>query len=349
MDPQTRAIIDVISDFFPKVGTEVLDAAEARRMLAETPALGEPPPVGSVEDRVIDAAGADLPVRIYRPRGGREPYPVVVYFHGGGMVLGGLDSHAGVCRQLAEGSGAIVIAVDYRLAPEHPYPIPQEDAYAATAWAHRHAAGLGGDPERLAVAGDSAGANLAACVCLAARDRGGPPLRFQLLVYPMLDPAQDTPSYGENAEGYFLTAAHMRWYWDNYLGGKPYDSPLDANLAGLPPALVMTAEHDPLRDEGETYAVRLREAGVSVTATRYDGLFHGFFGMGAILPAARRATDEACAALRAALSASADTADTAAAASGPAGAGAIDAADAGTAGAAAGAGAADAAGADAAG
>jgi acetyl esterase len=200
----------------------------------------------------------------------------------------------------------VVLSVDYRLAPEHRFPAAAEDAYAATAWAFAHAAELGAVPSRLAVAGDSAGGNLAAVVPLMARDRGGPPLRSQVLVYPAVDCAQNTPSCRDNGEGYFLTAAHMRWYWEQYLGAAdgahPYASPLRAtDLRGLPPAYVVTAEFDPLRDEGEAYAQRLRDAGVPVIVRRYDGMFHGFFSLADLLPAAREANVAVFAALREAL------------------------------------------------
>jgi acetyl esterase len=199
-----------------------------------------------------------------------------------------------------------VVSVDYRLAPEHRCPAAAEDAYAATLWASRHAAELGGAQHRLAVAGDSAGGNLAAVVALAARDRGGPQVAFQLLVYPVLDAAGDTGSWREFADGYYLTAAGMRWYWDHYVGEgdalAPEASPLRAAFAGgLPPALVVGADHDILRDEGEAYADRLRAAGVDATATRAPGMIHGFLRWRAVTPMADTALQEAAVALRAAL------------------------------------------------
>ncbi|MWK37536.1 alpha/beta hydrolase fold domain-containing protein [Actinomadura sp. J1-007] len=233
--------------------------------------------------------------------------PVVVFFHGGGFVLCGLDSHDRLCRALTAGSGAIVMAVDYRLAPEHPFPAAVEDARAAVAWASRNAAALGGDPARLAVAGDSAGGALAASACLHARDRGGPHVAFQLLIYPVTDAAQDTASYRDHAEGGFLTAAHMRWFWEQYLSdpaqaADPDASPLRADdLSGLPPACVLTAECDPLRDEGEAYAARLAEAGVPVQSRRFEGAFHGFASLDHVLPVAGEAQRIAAEALRNAL------------------------------------------------
>ncbi|HIG00948.1 MAG TPA: alpha/beta hydrolase, partial [Myxococcales bacterium] len=222
----------------------------------------------------------------------------------GGFVIGDLDTHDGTCRELAVGAECLVVSVDYRLAPEHPFPAAPEDCYAATAWLAEHCAELGGDPARLAVGGDSAGGNLAAAVALMARERGGPPLAHQLLIYPVTDYGFDTASYRENAEGYMLTRPLMEWFWNHYLadpaqGDNELASPLRAaSLAQLPPATVITAEFDPLRDEGEAYAQRLSEAGVKTEMTRYDGVFHGFFGMGAAIDKAKQAVDEACTALR---------------------------------------------------
>ncbi|WP_106403666.1 alpha/beta hydrolase [Actinocorallia populi] len=301
MDARTRRIRDAMSAGFPAVGDTVFDAAEARAVLAAAPAPDLPrPPVGRVEDH--DADG--VPVRVYRPlgtgSGGAAP-PVVVFFHGGGFVLCGLDSHDGLVRELCAGSGAIVVSVDYRLAPEHRYPVAEDDAYTALVWVRDHAASFGGDPERIAVAGDSAGGNLAARAALRARDAGGPAVRHQLLVYPVTDAAMDTASYAEHAEDGFLTAKAMAWYWEQYLGGEPgrSASPLRAaDLARLPSACVITAEYDPLRDEGEAYAAELEAAGVPVEAHRFDGAFHGFITLTHVLPAAREAVALACSVLR---------------------------------------------------
>ncbi|MEU5865841.1 alpha/beta hydrolase [Nonomuraea sp. NPDC047529] len=299
VDEATRAVIDLMSEFFPR-GKGPWDPVAARRVLASVPSP-DPLPVGRVEDR--DAAG--VPVRVYWPPEGAEGgRPLVVYFHGGGFTLGSLDSHDGVCRQICAGSGAVVVAADYRLAPEHPYPAAVEDAFAVTRWAHEQAAGLGADPGALVVAGDSAGGNLATVTCLRAREEGGPPIVLQVLVYPATDATRHWRSYDQNGEGYFLTTAHMRWFWDCYQPdrerrGEPYSSPLGADVSGLPPALVITAGHDPLRDEGEAYARHLRHCGVETETVRYEGLFHGFFGTGSVLPAAADATDRVCAAIRA--------------------------------------------------
>jgi acetyl esterase len=310
LDPAAEPIVQGLNAVYPRLGTEVHDAAEARRLFGEMPRVDvEPLPVARVEDRTIPGPDQDIPVRIYWPEAepgdGAGP-PVVVFFHGGGWVLCGLDSHDQLCRMMTRDTGVITVSVDYRLAPDHRFPAAAEDAYAATGWAADHAGELGGDPARLAVAGDSAGGNLAAATALMARDRGGPALAFQLLVYPVVDHRQDTPSCRENAQGFFLTADHMRWYWQQYLGdgdgSHPYASPVLADdLTALPPAHVVTAACDPLRDEGEAYGRRLREAGVAAEVRRYDGMFHGFFGMRDLLPAAAEAQAAAFSALRAAL------------------------------------------------
>jgi acetyl esterase/lipase len=281
--------------------------AQARAFhVADSPALSGPSvAVAAVTDRGVPGPAGELPVRVYTPEG-EPPFPIVVFFHGGGWVVGTLGTYDPLCRALAAAVPAVVVSVDYRLAPEHRHPAAVEDAYAATAWASRHAAELGGTQHQLAVAGDSAGGNLAAVVALGARDRGGPAIAFQLLVYPVLDAAGDTGSWGEFAEGFYLTAAGMRWYWDHYLGAAdgraPDASPLRAAfLGGLPPALVIGAEHDILRDEGEAYAARLRAAGVAATATRHPGVVHGFFRWRAVTPAADAALQQAATALRSAL------------------------------------------------
>jgi acetyl esterase len=269
---------------------------------------GQPEPIAKVEDRTIPVPGAELPVRIYRPSGD-GPLPILVYFHGGGWVIGDLDTHDGICRSLANGAGCIVVAVDYRLAPEHRFPGAAEDCYAATVWVAENARSLGGDPARIAVGGDSAGGQLTAVVSLMARDRGGPPLVYQVMIYPVTDYSYGTGSYREFADGYLLNKELMTYFWSQYLadeadGRSPHASPLRApDLSGLPPALVITAEYDPLRDEGEAYAARLREAGVPVTLTRYDGVFHAFFVMSTVVDQCRAARQEAAAALRAAFAA----------------------------------------------
>ncbi|MET9289002.1 alpha/beta hydrolase [Nocardia beijingensis] len=307
LSPQARAIVEAASAAFPKLGTEVLDAAEARRLLAARPApVVDPIPVAEVWERPIPGppGAPEIRVRIYRPAAAVQPPPIVLFCHGGGFVLCGLDSHDRFCRAMAVGAEAIVVSVDYRQAPEHRFPAAAEDAYAALCWVADHAGSLGGDPDCLVVAGDSAGGNLATVTALLARDRGGPEIARQLLLYPMLDPACATESYRENADGYFTTAAHLRWYWRQYLGehdgADSYVNPLAADLSGLPPAHIVTAEFDPLRDEGEDYGQRLRQAGVAADIQRYDGMFHGFMSMADHLPEAVRANTAAYAAVRAA-------------------------------------------------
>ena len=264
-------------------------------------------PVGSIEDGTVPGPAGDVPVRTYRPSTS-GPHPTVVFFHGGGFVIGDLDTHDDHARLLCDRVGAVVVSVDYRLAPETPFPGGYDDCLAVYRWTVEHAADLGGDVSRIAVAGDSAGGNLAAAVALAARDAGSP-LRAQLLLYPAVDfvPGDDHPSRVENASGYLLTAEDMRWFGDHYLSDvahaeDPRASVLKApDLAGLAPAVVATAEYDPLRDEGEAYATALEAAGVSVVRRRYAGLIHGFFGLGPISPACAAAVDELCADLTALL------------------------------------------------
>jgi acetyl esterase len=304
--PEIRALLDQqAASGRPPLHRQSVTQARAFHTEDAAPLNGEPVPVAAVADRAVPGPGGDLPVRVYTPEGS-PPFPIVVFFHGGGWVVGTLDTYDPLCRALAAAVPAVVVSVDYRLAPEHRWPAAVEDAYAATLWASRHAAELGGAQHRLAVAGDSAGGNLAAVVALGARDRGGPAIAFQLLVYPALAAAGDTGSWREYADGFYLTAAGMRWYWDHYLGGAdgaaPDASPLRAAfLGGLPPALVVTADHDVLRDEGEAYAARLGEAGVAADVRRVEGVVHGFLRWRAVTGAADAALQEAAAALREAL------------------------------------------------
>jgi acetyl esterase len=254
---------------------------------------------------VADRHAGEVPVRIYTPDG-PGPHPVLVFFHGGGFIAGSPDSHDGTARELCAQAGAVVVSVDYRLAPEHRFPAAAEDCHAAVCWVAAHASEFGGDPARLAIAGDSAGGNLTAAVALMNRDRGGPALALQALIYPVLDPACNSPSAIANREGYLLTTASMRWMWSLYVAGpedyaNPYAAPVAAaSLAGLPPALVITAEFDPLRDEGEAYGRALAAAGVPVTISRYDGMIHGFASCFDITPRAHEAAGEVARALRSA-------------------------------------------------
>jgi acetyl esterase len=306
LDPQARTFLDMLA----AAGTPPLTEAtpeEARTAMAMMMMLGgQPEQRATTEHRVIPGPGGDFPVRVYRPDG-PGPHPVVVFFHGGGFVIGGIETHDGVCHQLATRVPAVVVSVDYRLAPEHRFPAAVEDSSAAATWVSEHAADLDADAGRLAVAGDSAGGNLSAVVSLRARAAGGPPIAFQLLVYPATDLTRSEPSHKENAEGYLLTTELMDWFMAHYFGDRtdlrhPDASPLFVeDLSGLPPALVITAEFDPLRDEGEAYASRLREAGVDARVSRYDGMIHGFFGMDAVFDSARKAMDEAVTALQEAL------------------------------------------------
>ncbi|MBN1322039.1 MAG: alpha/beta hydrolase [Thermoleophilia bacterium] len=273
-----------------------MSVEEARRTSTEMFAMAPPgPPVTRVEDMRIPGPGNDIPIRVYAPEGvgplpgvgplsGVGPLPVLVYFHGGGWVVGDVEAQDADCRTMANGAGCIVVSVDYCLAPENKFPAPAEDAYAATQWVAENAARLGGDGTRIAVGGGSAGGNLAAVVALMARDRGGPPLACQVLTVPVTDRDFDTESYRENGEDYVLTRDEMMWFWDHYLNsddeaGHPYASPLRApDLSGLPSAFVQTAEYDPLRDDGRAYADRLKAVGVPVKYRCYEGMIHMALG-----------------------------------------------------------------------
>lgn len=259
--------------------------------------------VGDISHQLIPTPEGDLLARIYKPKG-KGPFPVLVYFHGGGWVIANLDTYDSSCRALTNAAKCMVVSVAYRQAPEYKFPAAAEDAYAATQWVISNAAKINGDPKRVAVGGESAGGNLAAVTCLMARDRGGKLPVHQMLVYPVTNYAFDTPSYQENANAKPLNKAMMMWFWKQYLtteadGSNPYASPLRAeNLRGLPPATVITAQIDPLRSEGEAYANRLKQAGISVKSTNYNSVTHEFFGMGAVVNKAKRAVGEASAGLR---------------------------------------------------
>jgi len=306
LDPKVRELLDLSADA-PPIGTVPVEVmrAEAPSQMAAWFRMGLVSlPVAAVEDMVIPGPAGELPVRVYTPED-QGPFPVVVFFHGGGWVLGNLDTHDPMCRALCSGAGCVVVSVDYRLAPEHRFPAASDDALAATRWVAAHATEIGGDPARIAVAGDSAGGNLAAVTALRIRDDGGPAPRGQLLIYPGLGyPSPPTPSYIENGEGYGMTRESAVWFWDQYLGdasraANPLASPLLApNLRGLPPALIITAEYDVLRDEGERYAERLRAAGVPVRLSCYDGVHHRFAELIGILDQAWQARDEMRAWLR---------------------------------------------------
>ncbi|MGQ0847232.1 MAG: alpha/beta hydrolase [Sporichthyaceae bacterium] len=280
--------------------------AEARAALAMMCAMGgrSTATLADVAERTIPGPGGDIPVRVYTPVGD-GPFGLLCFFHGGGFVLGDLKTHDGVCRELAAGAECVVVAVDYRLGPEHKYPAAADDCEAATRWAHSNAATLNVDPSRIAVGGESAGGNLSAVVSQRLRDSGGPALSAQLLVYPAARLSGDpTPSMIANAEGYFLEVEDMVWFLGHYLADPAHADLADASpgfaadLAGLPPALVITAEFDPLCDDGEFYAEALRSAGVEVVLTRYDGAIHGFWNFFGLLKIGRAAMDESIAWLR---------------------------------------------------
>ena len=301
LDQQSRTALDeMASQGLPPSHTLTPQEARANSDVKREPG----PEVARVEDRLIPGPGGPIPVRIYTPGEGNPP--VLVWFHGGGWVLGSLDTVDGTCRRLAKGANCAVVSVDYRLAPEAKFPAAAEDCYAATSWVASNAASLNADPARVAVGGDSAGGNLAAVTALMARDKGGPSLVFQLMVYPVIQRKFDTKSYLDNADGYRLTRQGMIWFWNHYLSDEseatnPYAAPIQAkDLAGLPPALIITAEFDPLRDEGEAYATRLQEAGVPTACTRYDGTIHLFFSMPSAIDKGRQAVEQACSALKAA-------------------------------------------------
>ncbi len=309
LDPQLKPLVDAMAANPDAKAIQEQTPKEARdgyRALASM--FGPVPDVAAVEDRTLPGPAREVPIRVYRPEGS-GPFGVLVFYHGGGWMIGDLDTHDRECRLLCNGAGCLVVSVDYRLAPEHPFPAAVEDAFAALQWIGQNAADLGGDPRRIAVGGDSAGGNLSAVMALLARDEGGPALCYQLLVYPAVDAraSDDYRSRVVNAEGPFLTTAAMENFTGNYLGSGADEasredfrmSPLLAQShRGLPPALVVTAEFDPLRDEGEAYARALEAAQVPVSLSRYDGMPHVFFQLSPILDAGKRLIDEASAALR---------------------------------------------------
>ncbi len=282
VDPQIQALLDKGTGV---PDTSTLPVEEARRQYEGRVALMAPgPDMADVSERDIDGPGGPLRLRIYRPAGpAAGPRPLIVFYHGSGFVLCSLDTHDGMCRHLAAGIDAVLVSVDYRLAPEHKFPAGPDDCLAATRWAAANAEALGADAARMLIAGDSAGGTMVAVTAQRLRDEGGPTPAGQMLLYPVtdyIDPG--TPSYVENGEGYGLTTKTMRWFWDHYLNDAgEADNPLVApsraeSLAGLPPAYVMSAEYDPLRDEAENYGERLRAEGVATEVTRRDGVNHGF-------------------------------------------------------------------------
>src|SRR5580658_211764 len=289
LDPQAKALIDMMKS---APSFSALSPTEARKQMSAMRALrnAEPEAVAKVEDRKIPGPAGSIPVRIYTPAG-NGPFPVLVFYHGGGFVIGDLESHDGLCRTLTNGAGCVTVAVDYRLAPEAKFPAAVEDCYAATQWVAANAAQL------------NAGANLSAVISILARDRKTPKIMFQLLIYPATDITCSAPSHKTNTE-YVLTPGDMAWFMGHYLRNDadrrdPLASPsFAASFKGLPPALIITAEFDPLRDEGEDYGRKLREAGVPAQVSRYEGMVHGFVSMSDVLDKGKQGVAEAAAALK---------------------------------------------------
>ncbi|HEX4987021.1 MAG TPA: alpha/beta hydrolase fold domain-containing protein [Burkholderiales bacterium] len=307
LDPQVQVLLDLakqaalpeVWQLTPDQGREQYAARVDKLKFSDT--------IHRSEDRRIPGPGSEIPIRIYTPRepGPMEKLPVLMWFHGGGFVIGSLDTHDSVCRMLANQADCLVVSVDYRLAPEHRFPAAVEDCMAATKWVALHAAEFGGDAGRMAVGGDSAGGNLAAVVSILARDAAHPKLAFQLLIYPCVAPEPETASHHRFKEGYILSRNSITWFYKQYLrSGKDakdfrFAPLLCDDLSALPPAFVLVAGYDPLRDEGIEYAKRLIEAGNQVRLANYEGAVHGFFLMGGTLDASRRAVAESAAALKA--------------------------------------------------
>jgi acetyl esterase len=303
LDPQAAALLEELeSGITPPSST--LSVATGRRILDELFSVEEPEPVGERMDIEIQGPNGPIPLRLYAPAG-EGPFPVLVFFHGGGWVRGSTEAYDGLCRRLTNGAGCLVVSVEYRRAPENPFPAGFEDCYATTEWATKHAGDLGGDPDRVAVGGDSAGGNLAAAVALAARDRSGPDLDHQLLIYPSVNhpSIQYFDSYEENGSGYFLEMDSVEWYLEQYCRpadiGSHYAFPLRArDLSGLPSATVLTAGFDPLRDEGMAYADRLTAADIETTTLHYESQIHGFVSLYELLDGGDRAIEDVTKELR---------------------------------------------------
>jgi acetyl esterase len=299
LDPQAEALLKDLKDSGAQP-FETMTPAEARvAVLGSKDLGGEPEDVDGVDKRFIPGPTADLPVWIYRPvRGGARPLPGLIYFHGSGWVVANIGVCDSFSRSLANRTGCVVVAVNYQKAPEHKFPVPLDDCYAATRWVFDNASALGLDRGRIGVIGDSAGGNLAAAVTLRARDENGPQLAYQVLIYPAVQYGWDTPSALANAEGFLLQRASMEYFWNHYVrnprdGMNPYCSPLVAeDHSGLPPALIVSAEFDPLCDDGRNYADKLAAAGVSVKFRLYKGMIHGFLRMSGVLDQSKALLDE---------------------------------------------------------
>ena len=304
LDPQARFILD-LAERSTRPLLESLDPPAARLQYAEmvAAASGEPPAGVLTEESTIPGPDGELPTRLYRPQGAKGPLPILIFFHGGGYVIGDRDTHDIPCRQLCLGAACLVVSVDYRLAPEHPFPAPVDDAWAATRWVVDHARELGGDPACVAVGGDSAGGNLAAIVCHLAKREGSPKLAYQLLIYPGTDLTGSLPSHKALGQGYRLTTELLDWFMKHYFSdggdrGQLIASPLFADdFADLPPAFILTAGYDPLKDEGSAYADKLRAAGVEAEFVEYGGMIHGFITMGGLIDAAAESMEVGGAAL----------------------------------------------------
>jgi acetyl esterase len=306
LDPQVKVLLDQMAAANQPAFHSQTPADARKAMGSLVNVFGPGPDVQKVENRKIPGSGGEIPVRIYAPSG--KPNGILVYFHGGGWVVGDLESHDYLCRALTNETGCAVVAIDYRLAPEHKFPAGPDDCYAATQWASKNAASLGSDADHIAVGGDSAGGNLAAAVALMARDRGAPRIRHQMLIYPVTDAAMNTASQREfTADGFVLSKLDMEWFWGHYLknpkdGENPYASPIRAkDLKNLPPAHIITASHDPLRDEGEAFGELLKKAGNKVKVKRYEGVVHGFVSLQAAIDQGKTATRELAEELKASL------------------------------------------------
>jgi acetyl esterase len=309
LDPQARAYIDAVIALGGKLPRDMTPDEWRQSMLDRRQHFPvQQQPIAKSEDRTVPGPDGEIPIRVYTPdvTDASRPLPILVYYHGGGWVIGSIETHDNTCRALANLTPCIVVSVEYRLAPEFRFPAGLEDCYAATQWVAEHGSELGGDPTRLAVGGDSAGGNLAAAVSLLARERGGPKIAYQLLIYPVTDSTNDTPSHREMGTGYGLTQDGMVYFWELYVSDPahatdPLAAVLRADLAGLPPAMVITAEFDPLRDEGDAYAEKLKAAGVPVEHVAYPGQIHGFFAPGTMMQTGDKAIAAAAKSMGAAL------------------------------------------------